>query len=90
MKWANGRKSYDLNKASEMVNSELKRQDEKLEFLLKNQEDVQQNAERTNKQMEIMKKRRFRLSVCQKFIFAFTTLILIMMIVIFLMYSTVN
>ena len=66
-----------------MINSELKKQDEKLEFLLKNQEDTEHNSKRTNKQMEIMKKRRFSLSVCQKFIFTFTTMIMLMMFVIF-------
>ena len=79
-----------MNKASEMINSELKRQDEKLEFLLKNQDEVDHNAKRTNKQMEIMKKRRFRFSVCQKFIFTFTTMIMVMMFVIFFFYSNSN
>jgi cell division protein FtsL len=72
-----------LDSVSKMINNELKEQDGKLEFLLKNHEQTEHNAKRTNKQMEIMKKRRFRFSVCQKFVFTFTTMIMALIFVVF-------
>lgn len=77
------RKSEQLDSVSRMINNELKAQDQKLEFLLKNHDQTEHNAKRTNKQMEIMKKRRFRLSVCQRFIFTFTAMIMTMIFVFF-------
>ena len=71
---------------SNQIKHEIKSQDDKMEFLLKNQDQIDHNSKRTNKQLEIMKKRRFNFSVCQKFIFTLTTIIMSMMIILFVFF----